>query len=252
MHLALALPGLAAVAVLTLPGTAHAADADVTALPPSPVEGESGAINGLYPLWEQTALLHRPGAFQIGYNHAQVGLGRVQIGTEPILDLHGALNLQAKVALWRGERLKVALVLGGYRLPTAAESRTVGNLYPTGFTNYAPVWLVPICLAKSVRLGQRLALHWASTLLLSTSSAPEHRYLAGGQTVLLDLAATPQWHARIHAGAEGWPVQTVAHAGLSFGYVGRYLYASLGAGRRFPFDGEPGNQVLLDGGLLFP
>jgi hypothetical protein len=252
MPIALALPALLALVALSLPAEARAADAEITAGSPSPVDGEAGAINGLYPLWEQTALLHRSGAFQIGYNHAQVGLGRVQLGTEPILDLHGALNLQTKVALWRGERLKVALVIGGYRLPTAAESRTVGNLYPTGFTNYAPVWLVPICLAKSVRLTDRLALHWASTLLLSTSSAPEHRYVAGGQTVLLDLAATPQWHVRIHGGAEGWPVQTVAHAGLSFGYVGRYVYASIGAGRRFPLDGEPANQVLFDGGLLFP
>src|SRR5262245_34969591 len=92
------LPAFAALAVLTLSRAGQAAEADVTAPPPSPVEGESGAVNGLYPLWEQTALLHRPGAFQIGYNHAQVGLGRIQIGTEPILDLHGALNLQAKVA----------------------------------------------------------------------------------------------------------------------------------------------------------
>jgi hypothetical protein len=251
MRLSHCLPALAGLAVL-LPTAAWAADAAITAPAPSPVDGEAGAINGLYPLWEQTALLHRPGAFQIGYNHAQVGLGRLQLGTEPILDLHGAPNLQVKVALWRGERLKVALVIGGYRLPTAAESRTVGNLYPTGFSNYEPVWLIPICLAKSLRLGERVSLHWASTLLLSTSSAPEHRYIAGGQTLLLDIAATPQWHVRLHAGAEGWPVQTVAHAGLSFGYVGKYVYASLGVGRRFPLDGEPANQVLLDGGLLFP
>jgi len=251
MSIPIALPVFAALAVLTLPGRSEAADASVTAS--APVEGEAAAVNGLYPLWEQTAVLHRRGAFQIGYNHAQVGLGRVQLGTEPILDLHGALNLQTKVALWRGERLKVALVVGGYRLPTAAESRTVGNLYPSGFTNpYAPVWLIPICLAKSVRLHERVALHWASTLLLSQSSAPQYRYAAGGQTLLLDLAATPQWHARIHGGAEGWPVETTAHAGLSFGYVGRYLYASLGAGRRFPLDGEPANQVLFDAGLLFP
>jgi hypothetical protein len=239
-------------AALVAPAAVRAADATVTAQAPAPVDGEAGAVNGLYPLWEQTGILHRPGAFQIGYNHAQVGLGRLQLGTEPILDLHGALNLQAKVALWRGDRLNLALVLGVYHLPTAAESRTVGNLYPTGFTNYEPVWLIPISLAKSVRLGERLALHWASTLLLSTSNAPDHRYAAGGQTLLLDLAATPQWHVRLHGGAEGWPVETVAHAGLSFGYVGRYLYASLGAGRRFPLDGEPANQVLLDGGLLFP
>jgi hypothetical protein len=227
------------------------------ALPAAALAGEAtlktGPVNGLYPLWEQTAILHPSGAFQIGYEHAQVGLGRMQLGTQPILDLHGALNLQVKAALWRGDRLNVALVVGGYHFPTGAEGRTVGNLHATSFTNpYAPVWLAPLCLAKSVRLGQRVGLHWASTVLLSHSSAPEHRYASGGQTVMMEVAATPHWSARLHGGAEGWPVDARAHAGISFAYSGEHLYASAGAARRFSFEGESANQLLFDAGLLFP
>jgi hypothetical protein len=248
----LALLVLTPLLALILPAGARAADATLTAAPAPPPSG-SGPVNGLYPLWEQTGLLHRTGAFQIGYEHAQVGLGRLQLGTQPILDLHSAFNLQVKAALWRGERLNVALLVGGYHFPTAAESRTVGNLNAAGSTNpYAAVWLVPICLAKSLRLSERVGLHWASTLLLSGSSAPEHVYFSGGQTVMVDLAATPHWSARLHGGAEGWPVETKAHAGISFAYTGNYLYASAGAARRFSLDGESANQVLFDAGLLFP
>src|SRR5439155_18468675 len=103
----------------------------------------------------------------------------------------------------------------------------------------------------SLRLGQRFALHWASTLLLSQSTAPEHRYLTGGQTLMLEVAASPQWAVRLHGGAEGWPVQTAAHAGLSFGYTGQHLYAAAGVARRFSFEGESSNQVMFDAGLLF-
>jgi hypothetical protein len=225
----------------------------VALLAAAPAAADEGAVNGLYPLWEQTAILHRAGSFQIGYEHAQVGLGPVQVGTQPILAVHGTLNLEAKVALWRGEHLALALVVGGYRLPTAAEGRTIGNLYPSGFTNpYAPVWLVPISFAKSLRFGPRVQLHWASTLLLSQSEAAEHRYLSGGQTLMLELAASPRWSARVHGGAEGWPVQTMAHAGLSFAYTGDYLYAAAGAGRRFSLlEGEASNVVMFDAGLLF-
>jgi hypothetical protein len=237
---------------LGLARPARAADLSVEAAASTAPEGlGEGAVNGLYPLWEQTAVLHPAGTVAIGYEHAQVGLGRLQLGTNPLLDLHGTLNLEAKAALWRGPRLAVALLVSGYHLPVAAEGRTIGNLYASGFTNsYAPVWLVPISLAKSLRLGQRLALHWSSTLLLSQSPAPELRYLAGGQTVMLEAAANRQWTVRLHGGAEGWPVQTVAHAGLSFAYTAKYLYAALGAARKFSFEGESANVVMFDAGLL--
>lgn len=236
---------------LGLPDRVNAAELAAPAPAPPPPDG--GAVNGLYPLWEQTGILHRAGSFQIGYEHAQIGLGPVQLGTQPILDVHGTLNLEAKVALWRGERLDLALVAAAYHLPTAAEGRTVGNLYPSGFTNpYAPVWLIPVSLAKSLRLGSRVRLHWASTLLFSQSAVAEHRYFSGGQSVMVELAASPRWSARLHGGAEGWPVQTMAHAALSFAYTGDYLYVAAGAGRRFSLEeDEAANVVMLDAGLLF-
>jgi hypothetical protein len=249
----LALRAVGPLLVLLLPLSSRAADAEAT-LEATPREaiGDGGAVNGLYPLWEQTAVLHPLGGFQLGYQHAQVGLGRVQLGTQPILDLHGSPNLELKLAVWRGQRFSVALVVGGFYLPTAAESRTLGNLHPSGFTNpFAPVWLCPISLAKTLRLGSRVAVHWASTLLVSGSSDPQHRYVSGGQTLMMEVAAGPHWSAQVHGGAEGWPVQPVAHAGLSIAYRGEHLYGGLGAGRRFSFEGESANQILFDAGLLF-
>jgi hypothetical protein len=238
--------------MLVLAPRARADEIAVAASPGTPAPESTGAVNGLYPLWEQTAVLHPAGTVELGYAHAQVGLGRVQLGTQPILDAHGALNLDAKVALWRGEHLSLALLVGVYRFPTGAEAGTVGNLNAAGFTDpYAPVWLVPISLAKSLRLGHRMAVHWASTLLLSESSAAEHRFVSGGQSLMFEVAASPQWSARLHLGAEGWPVQTMAHAGISVAYTGKYTFASAGVGRRFEFDGESANVIMLDGGLRF-
>jgi hypothetical protein len=246
---------LAPVVLLVLAPRAFAADeiAVATSPAPDPGGGDSGAINGLFPLWEQTALLHPAGTAEVGYGHAQIGLGRLQLGTQPILDAHQAFNLDAKVALWRGPRLSVALLVGATRFPTAAERNTVGNLNPTGFTDpYAPVWLVPITLAKSLRIGTRFALHWASTLLVSQSSDPALRYLSGGQAFMFEAAASPQWSARLHLGAEGWPVQTSAHAGVSVAYTGKHVFGSVGVGRRLDLeDGEGANTVMFDGGLLF-
>jgi hypothetical protein len=236
----------------SLPTAARATDTRATDTRASETRA-SETIDGLYPLWEQTAALHAPGTFQIGYGHAAVGLGPVQLGTQPILDLHGTLNLEAKVALWRGPRLQVALVLAALHVPTAAESRTVGNLDPSGFANpYAPVWLLPVSLAKSLRLGERVSLHWASTLLIARSPEPQYQYLSGGQTLMAELRASPAWAVRGHAGVEGWPVDGRAHAGLSFAYRAPHLYAAAGVARRFSFAGESANMVLLDGGLVFP
>jgi hypothetical protein len=101
-----------------------AAEAVAAAAPDAP-DG-TGSVNGLYPLWEGTAAVHRAGAVEIGYQHAQigfdVGLGRMQLGTQPIMDLHGAFNADAKVQLWRGPQLLVGLGIGSYRLTTGAEA----------------------------------------------------------------------------------------------------------------------------------
>jgi hypothetical protein len=68
---------------------------------------------------------------------------------------------------------------------------------------------------------------------------------------MVEVAAGPHWAARVHGGAEGWPVQTMAHAGLSVAYTGTHVFVAGGAARRFTFDGEASNLVMLDGGLLF-
>jgi hypothetical protein len=245
-----------AVSLLVLFGAARAFAADdlsVAATPaPDPAAG-TGAVDGLYPIWEQTAILQPARTVELGYAHAQIGLGRLQLGTQPILDAHGAFNAEAKVALWRGPRLNVALLVGAYHFPQNAQDATVGNLNPTGFDDkFAPVWLVPITVAKSLRLGMRFALHWASTLLVSESADPALRYVTGGQSFMFEAAASPQWSARLHLGAEGWPVQTMVHAGASIAYTGKYVFGTVGVGRRFDLDaGEGANLVMLDGGLLF-
>src|SRR5205085_1854679 len=100
-------PALLAVLLALVP---PAAEPSVTAVAAMSAPGGPGASDGLYPLWEQTAVLPDAGTFRIGYQHAAVGLGRVQLGTQPILDLHGALNIEAKAALWRGPRFQLALV----------------------------------------------------------------------------------------------------------------------------------------------
>jgi hypothetical protein len=238
-------------ALLALSPSPPTTAASVAATVPADTPAFAGAVDGLYPLWEQTAVLHRPGTVQIGYGHAEVGLGPVQVGTAPILDLHGTINAEGKVALWRGPRLQLALIAGGYHIPTAAESRTVGNLNPTGFANpYSEVWLFPISLAKTLRL-ERMALHWTSTALISRSPDPHYDTISGGQTLMLEVFASPHWAARVHGGVEGWPVALQGHVGLSFGYTARHLYLAAGAARRF-LDGEAANMVLLDGGLVFP
>src|SRR5437879_1021533 len=89
---------------------ARGAPADAAA-PVTPV-----TVEGLYPLWEHTGELHAPGAFAIGYGHAALGLPRAQIATQPFLDLYGTANAQAKVALWRTPRLRLALEAGWYRV----------------------------------------------------------------------------------------------------------------------------------------
>src|SRR5262249_13087115 len=60
-----------------------------TAAPPTtlsasatpPAIDSSPTVNGLYPLWEHTGEIHPWLHFQIGYSHAQLGLGWVQLGT---------------------------------------------------------------------------------------------------------------------------------------------------------------------------
>ncbi len=214
--------------------------------------GSPETVNGLYPLWEHTGVVHPAGRYQIGYAHAQLGLGRVQVATQPFLDLYGTWNAQAKVALWRGDRIRAAFVSGAYRLPTAAEDRLIGKLHAPGFSNpYAPVWLFPIALAKSVSVSSRIALHWSSTLLISHGELAADRHSSAGQVFFAEARAGKAWAARLHAGIEGLGVQGQGHVGVSFAYRGETVYLEAGAARRATFEGEQSNLVMFDAGLVF-
>lgn len=213
---------------------------------------EHQTVNGLYPIWEQTGVLHGQGEYQIGYGHAQIGLGRVQVATQPFLDVYGTWNLQGKVALWRGEWVRSALWAGVYRLPTDAEDLMIGNLRAPGFSNpYAPVWLLPMSNAHSIALTARINLHVATTVLLSYGELAGDRHVSFGKTLLLEARASRRWWARLHAGAEGIGVQGMAHLGMSFVYRGGVVFAEAGAARRVTFEGEQSNLLMLDAGLLF-
>ena len=219
----------------------------VSAAPPN---AALDTVNGLYPLWEHTGVLHNTGTVQLGYQRAQVGLGYVQVSTQPILDLYGTLNLQAKVAVLVRQRLKVAVVTGVYRIPTNAQARMFGNLNSTGLVNpYGPLYVAPLSLAKSLLLSTRWAVHWASTLLLASGEG-QHR-VAGGQALLFEAIANHHWRARIHAGVEGLNVEEQGHAALSFAYRGDVVHLEAGAGQRITFAGERATFVMFDGALVF-
>jgi hypothetical protein len=248
---------LTATAQAAAPAAEAPARADGTAVAPA---GEAplttaqtaGDVNGLYPLWEQTAVLHPRGGGQIGYGHAQLGLGRVQIGTQPFLDLYGTLNLELKIALWAEGRHRLAVTANGYRLPTAAHEKSIGDLYPSGFTNpYGPLELVPLSLAHTFAVTPRVRLHSAFTALIQLGEDTGDDHLSVGKTAMLEWALSPRWSTRVHAGLWGLGAQAKAHLGLSFGYTGAHLAASAGYARQLNFTGESRSVLLVDGALLF-
>jgi hypothetical protein len=223
------------------------------------VGGEAGeavpapSVDGLYPLWEQTGILEQPGAARIGYGHANLGLGPVAVGTQPFLDLYGSVNGTVKVALLRRPRVRMALVGGAYRLPAGADQRGVGRLHASTFANpFAPVWLIPVSAAATVLVTPRLHLHAGLTVLTARSDEPGYRSVTGGVAGFAEWFASPRWSARLHLGAEGWPVWPQAHVGLSFGWRARHVALAAGYARRFDPGGLFGNVVMLDGALLFP
>lgn len=208
-------------------------------------------VNGLYPLWEQTGELHEAGALQIGFRHAQLGLGPVQVGTQPFLDLYGTANAEAKVALWRGERLSLALVPGWYRVPAAPQSRAIGTLQTVNLENlYGPITLFPVALAASLALSPRVRCHMAGTALLQWADDARDRQATAGAAALLELRANARWAAMVHAGVEGMPAMRQSHAGLSFAYRLSHLDLRVGYARRWQ-DGESAGVLLFDGALLF-
>ncbi len=214
---------------------------------------ELDTVNGLYPLWEQTAVLHPKGTVELGYQHAQLSLGPVQVGSSPYLDLYGTYNLELKLRLYAGAATAIALCAAAYRVPTQAESRTIGNLHAIGLSNpYDPVWVFPTSLALSRVLGPRLHLHTSTTVLISNAAAAQGAQASFGQSAVLELRASSAWRAFVHAGVEGLGVAPNGHLGLSFGYHGRHVLANAGYARRMSFDGTSAHVFLFDGGLLFP
>ena len=229
------------VAVSALPSVARAQGDDL-----------QGSVNGLYPLWEQTAILHPAGGGQVGHGHAQFGLGLVQVGTQPFLDLYGTYNLELKVALPGGDRHRTALVLGGYRLPENAEERSIGDLHRPGFSNsYGPLTLFPVSLAHSFVASGRLRIHSAATALFQYGSSSVDRNLSGGVATMVAFHASWHWSARLHGGLWGFGVERQAHAGLSFAYWSPRLAVAAGYARQASLTGETRSLFMIDGALLF-
>jgi hypothetical protein len=218
-----------------------------------PSEQPFVAVEGLYPLWEQTGRLDAAGAARVGWSHAAVGIGPVALATQPFLDLYGTANASLKVSLHQGARLSAALVVGGYRVPTAAEERGIGSLHMTKFANpFAPVWLVPVTGALTAIATPRLHLHASATALATRSSETTYNNASGGLAGFCEWFASPSRSVRLHAGAEGWPTWTQEHVGLSFAW--RFPHVALAAGyaRRFNPGGTSDGVYLWDVGLLFP
>ena len=211
------------------------------------------AVNGLYPLWEQTGVLHARGAGQIGYNHAQLGLGRLQIGTQPFLNLTKTYNLQLKLALLATGPARLALTAGVYRFPSAAQSKTIGELHRTAFQNYRPVEVVPVALAHSFAAG-RLDVHSALTAMPRHAGHPDDGpswVVSLGVATMAELRVSPAWSARLHGGLWGLGVERQAHVGLSFAYRGEVLLLEGGYARQASLTGESQGKYLRDGALVF-
>jgi hypothetical protein len=264
LNLRVALVGMAG--VLLAPRAVAAAAPAATAVTPAPVvespagpnadadsESPPPAVYGLFPLWEHTGAVEAHGAARIGMRHAQVGLGPLTVGTDPYLDLYGTLNAGAKLGLIRRGPWRLALQLGWYRVPTGAESRGIGNLHASPFSNpYAPMTLLPAAAAATFLASRRVHLHASATVLRSLSEAPEMRATTGGVSAWVEWWATPTRSARLHAGVEGWPAATAQHVGISFAWRARYLAVQAGYARRFAPEGTSANAVMFDGALLFP
>jgi hypothetical protein len=210
------------------------------------------AVYGLYPLWEQTGAVDPHGGARVGLRRAQVALGRITLATDPYLDIYGALNAALKLGVLRHGPLRLALQLGGYRVPTAAESRGIGNVNAGAFANpYQPLTLLPLSAAATWMPASCLHLHVTATLMQILSSTAAMQATTAGLTGWVEWFATPSRSVRLHAGTEGWPTARQEHVGVSVGLRTDHVALQGGYARRFAPEGTSANTVMFDGALLF-
>jgi hypothetical protein len=226
-----------------------------TAPPPADTSAEAPApaVYGLYPLWEHTGAVDAHGAARVGLRRAQVTLGRVTLATDPYLDLYGTYNAGLKVGLVREGRLRLALALHTYQVPTAAETRAIGNLNAGAFSNpYAAMSLLPVSAALTWLARPSLHAHATATWLPALSEAAAQQTYTGGITAWVEWFATPTRSVRLHAGTEGWPAAPSEHVGLSVGLRSKHVALQGGYARRFAPEGTSAHTLMFDGALLFP
>lgn len=251
--LAAAEPALAAVADASTVTAAEPATTTTTAAVTATADAPAPAVYGLFPLWEHTGVVEESGAVRVGLRHTQVGLGPLTVGTDPYLDLYGTMNATAKLGVMRKGPLRLALQAAWLRVPTAAETRGVGNLHAGAFANpYAPVTLLPVAAGVTWLAAQRVHLHASATLLQTLSAAPELQATSAGVSGWVEWWTPTALSVRLHAGAEGWPVAPQEHVGLSFGWRTRYLALQGGYARRFAVEGTAANALMFDGAVVFP
>ncbi len=251
--LAAAEPALAAVADATTMTTAEPAATTATTTANATADAPPPAVYGLFPLWEHTGVVEESGAARVGLRHTQVGLGPLTVGTDPYLDLYGTMNATAKLGVMRDGPLRLALQASWLRVPTAAETRGVGNLHAGAFANpYAPVTLLPVAAGVTWLAARLVHLHASATLLQTLSAAPELQATSAGVSAWVEWWTPTGSSVRLHAGAEGWPVAPQEHVGLSFGWRTRYLALQGGYARRFAAEGTAANALMFDGAVVFP
>jgi hypothetical protein len=224
------------------------------ALPaPDGADGPPPAVYGLYPLWEHTGAVDAHGAARVGLRRAQVTLWRLTLATDPYLDLYGTLNAGLKVGIVREGRLRLAVQVDTYRVPTAAETRGIGNLHAGAFSNpYSPMSLLPVSAAVTWLVGPALHVHASATWLPTLSETASQQTSTAGVTTWVEWFASSSYSARLHAGAEGWPAATQEHVGFSLGYRSKHVALQGGYARRFAPEGTSAHTVMFDGALLFP
>ena len=248
-------PAVAAVADATTVTTAEPATmpATTTASATATADAPPPAVHGLFPLWETTGVVEESGAARVGLRHMQVGLGPLTVGTDPYLDIYGTMNATAKLGVMRKGSLRLALQASWLRVPTAAETRGVGNLHAGAFANpYAPVTLLPVAAGVTWLAARRVHLHASATLLQTLSAAPELQATSAGISAWVEWWTPTGRSVRLHAGAEGWPVAPQEHVGLSFGWRTRHLALQGGYARRFAAEGTSANTLMFDGAVVFP